>query len=45
MTEPGDQVKAVARPPGLGRMIWVLEHAQDYVAGLIAVSRFERKQE
>jgi uncharacterized membrane protein (DUF373 family) len=34
MTEPGDQT---ARPRGLTGTIWVLEHAQDYVAGVVGV--------
>jgi uncharacterized membrane protein (DUF373 family) len=27
-----------SRPHGLGGMIWVLEHAQDYVSGLVAIA-------
>ncbi|HET7246098.1 MAG TPA: phosphate-starvation-inducible PsiE family protein [Streptosporangiaceae bacterium] len=35
MTEPGDQT---ARPRGLTGTIWVLEHAQDYVAAVVGVA-------
>jgi uncharacterized membrane protein (DUF373 family) len=35
MTEPGDQG---ARPRGLNGTIWLLEHAQDYVAGVVGVA-------
>lgn len=36
MTEPGDQAEG-ARPRGLNGTIWVLEHAQDYVAAVVGV--------
>src|SRR5207244_9223341 len=35
MTEPGDQT---AKPRGLTGTIWVLEHAQDYVAAVVGVA-------
>ena len=35
MAEPGDQT---ARPRGLTGTIWVLEHAQDYVAAVVGVA-------
>ena len=35
MVEPGDQT---ARPRGLTGTIWVLEHAQDYVAAVVGVA-------
>ena len=35
MTEPGDQT---TRPRGLTGTIWVLEHAQDYVAAVVGVA-------
>jgi uncharacterized membrane protein (DUF373 family) len=46
MTEPGDETSALppawngrpGRPRGLGGTIWVLEHAQDYVAGVVGVA-------
>lgn len=47
MTEPGDKTSALpppawsgrpGRPRGLGGTIWVLEHAQDYVAGVVGVA-------
>jgi hypothetical protein len=48
MADPGD--KEQPRPRGLAGTIWLLEHAQDYVAavvgafvaGLIAVNWFEK---
>ena len=36
MADPGDTVQA-SRPRGLARTIWVLEHAQDYVASVVGV--------
>ena len=36
MADPGDTVQA-SRPRGLARTIWVLEHAQDYVASIVGV--------
>ena len=36
MADPGDNVQA-SRPRGLARTIWVLEHAQDYVASVVGV--------
>jgi uncharacterized membrane protein (DUF373 family) len=38
MTEPGDQAEAESRPRGLNGTISVLEHAQDYVAGVVGVA-------
>jgi uncharacterized membrane protein (DUF373 family) len=35
MAEPGDRT---ARPRGLTGIIWVLEHAQDYVAAVVGVA-------
>jgi uncharacterized membrane protein (DUF373 family) len=48
MTEPGDETKTLppprapqpprgARPRGLSGTIWLLEHAQDYVAAVVGV--------
>ena len=36
MADPGDTAQA-SRPRGLARTIWVLEHAQDYVASVVGV--------
>ena len=36
MADRGDTVQA-SRPRGLARTIWVLEHAQDYVASVVGV--------
>ena len=36
MADPGDTIQA-SRPRGLARTIWVLEHAQDYVASVVGV--------
>ena len=36
MADPGDTIQA-SRPRGLARTIWVLEHAQDYVASIVGV--------
>jgi uncharacterized membrane protein (DUF373 family) len=36
MADPGDAAQA-SRPRGLARTIWVLEHAQDYVASVVGV--------
>ena len=36
MADPGDTAQA-SRPRGLARTIWVLEHAQDYVASIVGV--------
>ena len=36
MADPGDTVQA-SRPRGLARTIWMLEHAQDYVASVVGV--------
>ena len=38
MVETRDQPKAVTRPRGLIGTIWILEHAQDYVAGVVGVA-------
>ena len=38
MADPGDKARAEAsRPRGLAGTIWVLEHAQDYVASVVGV--------
>lgn len=36
MDDPGDTAQA-SQPRGLARTIWVLEHAQDYVASVVGV--------
>jgi uncharacterized membrane protein (DUF373 family) len=50
MAEPGDETRTLppqppapqpsrpGRPRGLGGTIWVLEHAQDYVAGVVGIA-------